>query len=297
MYQSPASDAVSDGSNPVGRATWESDRVLGSLIAIGRTSKIFRYGNDAAAKVLNPQVPDHWAAIEASLTESVRSLGVPAPEVLDVIAVDGRPAVLFGYVEGPSMWDRMSNDPGGVAGLVSEFAEMQRFIHSVGVPDGMPGMVSRRCGKIAEIEAVTEAERKIAIDMTNALPRGAALLHGDFHPGNILLGSSGLVVIDWFDASVGHPVADVARTELLIDPDCLTDRRHLPDATDADLRTIAEAYATEMASVIDTHGDRLDRWRAITALSRLAERTDDDVERLLARWNNYRAHAAVLTGD
>ena len=268
-------------------------RVLGSLIAVGRTSRIFRYGNDAVAKVLNPEVSDHWAAVEASLTESVRALGVPAPEVLDVIAVDGRPAVLFEYIEGPSMWHRMSTDTGAIGGLVHEFAEMQRLIHSIGVPDGVPGMVSRRCGKIAEVDAVSADERRLAIDMTNALPRGAALLHGDFHPGNILIGASGPVVIDWFDAAVGHPVADVARTELLIDPDCLTDRLHLPGATDAHLRTIADAYATEMSSVIDSHGARLDRWRAITALSRIAERTEDDVELLVARWNEFRARGAV----
>ena len=269
--------------------------MLGSLIAVGRTSKIFRYGNDAVAKVLNPQVPDHWAAIEASFTRSVRSLGVPAPEVLDVIAVDGRPAVVFEYVEGPSMWDRMSTDPGAIVGLAREFAEMQRLIHSIGVPEGLPGMASRRCGKIAEVDAVTEAERLLAIDMTIALPRGAALLHGDFHPGNILLGASGLVVIDWFDASVGHPVADVACTELLIDPDWLTDWQHLPGATPATLRTLSEAYATEMADLIEIHGERLDRWRAVTALSRLAERTDDDVELLVARWNRHRARGAVAT--
>jgi hypothetical protein len=33
-----------------------------------------------------------------------------------------------------------------------------------------------------------------------------------------------------------------------------------------------------VVNVVDT-GERLDRWRAITALSRLAERTDDDVGR------------------
>ncbi len=38
------------------------------------------------------------------------------------------------------------------------------------------------------------------------------LLHGDFHPNNILYTASGPVVIDWSFASSGDPLLDVART-------------------------------------------------------------------------------------
>jgi len=275
-------------------STCKSETVLGPLIAVGRTSKIFRHGNDAVAKVLDPQWPDHWIAVEASLTQSVRALGVPAPKVLDVTVVDGRPAILFEYIAGPSLWHQMSTDRSSIPSLVRELAEMQRLIHSIGVPDGLPGMVSRRCDKLATLEAVSEDERDLAIDMTNALPRGGALLHGDFHPGNVLVGESSLVVIDWFDAAVGHPIADIARTELLLDAHDVTDRQHLPGATDADLDALSAAYGFEMVDGIDAPDGCLDRWRAITALSRLTERTDDDVELLVARWNDARRRRPVI---
>lgn len=38
------------------------------------------------------------------------------------------------------------------------------------------------------------------------------LLHGDFHPDNVLLSSSGPVVIDWANARGGKPAFDVAMT-------------------------------------------------------------------------------------
>ena len=265
--------------------------MLGPLIAVGRTSKVFQYGNDAVAKVLNANVPDHWAGVEAELTESVRALGVPAPHVLDVITVDGRPTVLLEYIEGPSMWSVMANDRGAVAGLMRDFVEMQRLVHTAGVPDRLPGLVSRLSGKIAEVDAVDDEQRRLAIEMTNGLPRGAALLHGDFHPGNVLLSASGPILIDWFDASVGHPVAGVVRTELLIDAACAIDRRHLVGATDDDLVVLSEAYALEMADTFDAFADRLDEWRAVTALSRISERTDDDVATLVARWAEFRDRA------
>src|SRR5215210_4707672 len=49
-----------------------------------------------------------------------------------------------------------------------------------------------------------------------ALPDGDRLCHGDFHPGNILLGDRGPAVIDWTGATRGDPAGDLARTRLLL---------------------------------------------------------------------------------
>jgi aminoglycoside phosphotransferase (APT) family kinase protein len=48
-----------------------------------------------------------------------------------------------------------------------------------------------------------------------ALPDGDQICHGDFHPANILLTTQGDVVIDWNDATLGNPLADVARFSVL----------------------------------------------------------------------------------
>ena len=48
------------------------------------------------------------------------------------------------------------------------------------------------------------------------LPPGSRLLHGDFHPDNILITATGPVIIDWIDAAQGDPLADVARTLIII---------------------------------------------------------------------------------
>ena len=36
-----------------------------------------------------------------------------------------------------------------------------------------------------------------------------ALIHGDLHPGNVVLGPDGPVLIDWSDGAVGHPFIDL----------------------------------------------------------------------------------------
>ena len=45
---------------------------------------------------------------------------------------------------------------------------------------------------------------------------GDCLCHADLHPGNVLLGRGGPVVIDWTGVTKGDAMADVAWTRLLL---------------------------------------------------------------------------------
>ena len=257
--------------------------MLGQLIANGRTSDVYRYGTDGAAKVLEATTPQHWAQAEASFTIAVRQLGVPAPEVRDVIDVDGRAAIVFERIDGPSLWQRMLNDPSDIAALTRELVSIQRAIHEAGVPDGLPSLVDRLRLKFAAADELKPGDRVKAAALLDQQPVGAALLHGDLHPGNVLLGQDGPVVIDWFDATVGHPAADIARTMLLLTSGA-TDLRHLPDAT-PDVVSRLQGQFTE--SVSDrVRAATLHTWCRLRAAGRLAERADLDVSGLLAIWRD-----------
>jgi hypothetical protein len=50
------------------------------------------------------------------------------------------------------------------------------------------------------------------------------LVHGDFHPANWRYGADGLVLLDWGDAGVGHPLFDFAGTFLGRVPGAIRDR-------------------------------------------------------------------------
>jgi aminoglycoside phosphotransferase (APT) family kinase protein len=58
--------------------------------------------------------------------------------------------------------------------------------------------------------------RDFALRVLDRLPDGDRLCHGDFHPGNVLLGENRSAVIDWPNATRGVPEADHARTLLLL---------------------------------------------------------------------------------
>lgn len=260
---------------------------VGSLVAVGRTSDVYEYGTGVVVKVPRPDVPAHWAVKEVRLTAAVGELGAPAPVVLDVVKINGRDAIVFERVDGRSMWDTVLENPRSVRAWGRELAAVHRRIMSAGLPRSVPGLIERIRSKISAAIPLTGIERQQALDLLESLPRGAALLHGDLHPGNVLLSSDGPVVIDWFDASIGHPVADVVRSSILIRPlGGITDRPHLPGADRSLLEALHDSYVSASSDLLDRAGKDLRAWEAIVAASRLAENAEADDSPLVALWRD-----------
>jgi len=257
----------------------------GQLVAVGRTSDVYAFGRGAVVKVPRPSVPAHWAAVEAEFTAAVRDLGAPAPAVLDVVQVQGRDAIVFERVWGPSMWELILDEPHNASAFGRELAEVHRQILRAGLPVAVSGLVGRMRRKIIEIKQFSGAERDRALHVLEGLPRGTALLHGDLHPGNVLMSPSGPVAIDWFDATIGHPVADVVRSSLLIRPfESVVDRPHMPEVARPVLTKLHESYVSAMHDVLARPREELCQWEAVVAASRLAEGAETDESPLLALW-------------
>lgn len=257
---------------------------IGELVGQGRTSHVYAYGTDSVIKVPHADVPTDWSRFEAALTRSVHAMGVAAPAVREVVDVDGRDAVVFERIDGPSMWQTMLAKPAQAAALARELAAIQKSLLAVGIPGGIPDLVDRLGRKINVASGLDERERNEALRLASDLPRGAALLHGDLHPGNVLMGKHGPVVIDWFDAAIGHPIADILRTSILISRSPAAPPPHLPGAPGQLLSDLHRSYLAEFQAELDMARHELSAWQAVVAAARLAEGAEVDEGTLVALW-------------
>ncbi|MEL6890308.1 MAG: phosphotransferase [Actinomycetota bacterium] len=258
--------------------------VVGELIADGRTSEVYRYGSDAAVKLLKPSTPPDWARHEADYTEVARGIGVPTPEVLGLVDIDGRPGIVFRLLLGPSMWQRMLDRPGDVESLVGELVGLQRAIHTADLPDGLPSLTDRMRSKLDAATELDDDDRIAALALLDTMPAGGSVLHGDLHPGNVLLADEGPVVLDWFDAAVGHPTADVTRSRLLVCPTGATDLAHLPGAPAGLIERVAATFDAAVGPTLDLDPELTTAWTRLNAASRLAEGTDSATADLRRVW-------------
>jgi len=98
---------------------------LGDLLAQGRTADIYVLSRDAVIKVLRSGFPNELIQIEADKTRAVAAMGVPVPRILDVTAVDGRPALIVERVDGDSLVTRLLSRPQRMIPLARLLADMR----------------------------------------------------------------------------------------------------------------------------------------------------------------------------
>ncbi len=257
---------------------------LGELIAKGTRSTVHAVGNDLVAKVPLPTTPGAWILHEAHFTAAVRAAGAPAPDVVDVIELGGRPVSLYERVTGPSMWEYVVEHPGEAARMGRRLAELQLGLLALSAPVTLPRQRDRLACKIRSAAATVDAG---LLDALTLIPPDAERLrvcHGDAHPGNVILSGDGPILIDWFDACRGNPVGDIARSLLLIGAGGATARSvaHLPGARFEVLIELHREYLESTMAVVGVDRATLEMWQRIEAAARLAEGLE--VAELLAVW-------------
>lgn len=258
-----------------------------SLVARGNTSDVYRWGRDAVVKVLRPDIPDEWASAEARTTALVHAAGLPAPAVLDVVTIDGRPGIVFERIEGLSMWDKMLENPHEMEGLARRLAELQTEVNATPAPSGMPQLQDRLRRRIERARLLTASERRAALADAERCETGGALCHFDVHPNNVLMGAKQTVIIDWYDAAAGTAAADIVRASALMRHDAADS--HLPCVDRSVISRVHDSYIACVARMQQVDEEELSNWESPVLAARLAEPISDAaLKATLGMWRETR---------
>lgn len=249
----------------------------GALLAVGNTSTIHAWGHGRVAKVLLPATPPGWADLEAEMTARVRATGLPVPDVIDVIDVDGRRAIISERIEGPTMLSQVVAQPSSIDDHARTLAELQAWFHTVPAPLGLPSLRTRLTAKIHDAH-LAKIDRDGVLTRLAELPDGEQVCHGDLHPGNVIFADGERpVVVDWFDVTAGSPLADVARTSLLIRPRHRTGPpTYLGGVANGLLAAFHDAYLGAYADITERQLDAVTDWELPVAAARLSESVEHD---------------------
>jgi aminoglycoside phosphotransferase (APT) family kinase protein len=175
----------------------------------GRSHKIIVRHHQQTAVVEN----------EYRLLKQISALGLaaPMPYHLDLSGqILAAPYLVISYSEGEMVFS-----PADLTGHICQLAVQLARIHAVNpvtvdlsfLPQGGQG-----CAELERPSKNTEFDEnriRTALRASGPLPPGnaAALLHGDFWPGNSLWQNGRLTtVIDWEDAQLGDPLIDLAQS-------------------------------------------------------------------------------------
>ncbi len=241
------------------------------LLAEGRNAQVYAYG---AGRVLKLDRPE-WTGLspfEAEMLVLLSDAGLPVPRSHGAVTVEGRSGVVLDRVDGAPLEDLVATSSAGqLDALAEQFLALQAQINAATVP-GLPALVPRLAREV-ESTATNPAARAERLDLLHELDDGShGVCHFDFHPGNVLVGPGGWVVIDWLTVAAGPAAADLARTLVL--------RGRQRTGAQATFMQAVRRRATGGRGI---DGEVLDAWVRVVAAGRLGEGFDGEEAAWLAR--------------
>jgi tRNA A-37 threonylcarbamoyl transferase component Bud32 len=118
---------------------------------------------------------------EVAIMRYVRDHGYPVPRIFDASGSD----LTLERIAGQTMLDDLRRSPWRFRTHALTLARLHRELHAIAPPEFLLG-------------------------------DGAAILHLDLHPANVMLAPHGPVVIDWANAARGEAAFDVALTAVVL---------------------------------------------------------------------------------
>ncbi len=238
---------------------------LDTVIATRATKTIYKDG-DRAVKVFDATFSKSDILNEALNLARVEETGLNIPGVQEVSVIDGKWAIVTPFVEGKTLGKLMAEHPEKMQEYVELFVNVQLEIHSKTAPS-LNKLKDKMERKIHEsgLDATTRYELHTRLE---SMPKHKKLLHGDFHPSNVLIKEDGSVhIIDWAHATQGNAGADAARSYLLF---------KLAGADET-----AEYYLDYYCQKTDTAKQYVQKWLPIVAASQLVKGIEEEKEFLL----------------
>jgi uncharacterized protein (TIGR02172 family) len=185
---------------------------LGQPIAYGRTAEIYAWHRGQILKLFYDWFGLESIKAEARNTRAAFSSGLPVPAVGEIIRVNDRYGLEYQRVYGNPMFKMFQRKPWNVFRYARRWAELHAALHASTIQVDLPSQRQVLENNIHCAEALPAHLRVKVLATLETMPDGNRLCHGDFWPSNILMTAQGEMIIDWFRASRGNPLADLART-------------------------------------------------------------------------------------
>jgi aminoglycoside phosphotransferase (APT) family kinase protein len=239
-------------------------------IAEGRTAEVFSLADGKVVKLYRSGYPTDEAEREAAKCVLARRQDLPTPQVVEVVWMEGRQGIVFDECTGPTMGARLRQHPNDSEPMARLMAEIHVRIHGCS-GKGLPLTHERTGRKLERAEALGEVAKLNLQGRLAGIPGAESMCHGDFHPDNVLMSDDGPVIIDWVDATVGPPAADLARSIVLM-------RYSEPPPEPAEAEIFCEMRTAFLSVYLEQYfalrplpEASVERWMPIVAGARLSE--------------------------
>ena len=182
------------------------------IIGQGGNGTVYRLDEDKIVKVYRPGVSIEKIEKERIAAKTALINGIPCVIAYDVVKCGESYGIVFEMLRSDTLAHAMKNAPEKFEEYVEKYVALAKELHGADLEDGafpkIKDILHSRVPNLAKW--CTQEELKLIDSLIDELPNGTSLIHGDFHPGNIMIQNGELLLIDMPEVSVGAKIWDIA---------------------------------------------------------------------------------------
>ncbi len=186
-----------------------------TMLGKGANGEVYALDDDTIIKVFYPGIPLEVIKREQRLSQAALLAGIPSVIPYDTVRVgDDRYGNVYEKLGTRTLSQTISEDPSHFDHWMELYADLFRKIHSTSVD--LLGVSHTKEIYHSYFDGCadwyTEDDLNALKKLVDSIPESNMLIHGDYHPNNIMVNDERLILIDLGDMSIGHAAFDFLST-------------------------------------------------------------------------------------
>ncbi|MFI3215102.1 MAG: phosphotransferase [Eubacteriales bacterium] len=185
------------------------------MIGCGATGAVYQYQDDSIVKLYFSSSALEDIEREKKYAREAFILGIPTAISLGIVKVGEKYGLEYEFIKSRSMSGEIMANPQETETLVNQLVDVAKTLHTTSHKSGSRTSIfdSTKAFFLQHIAInplFSLEEKELCVQFIESIPDRDTLIHGDFHPGNIMLSGGEAMLIDIADISYGHPIFDLA---------------------------------------------------------------------------------------